>query len=174
MKVENKNESRSMAFVKFVIKSIEDDKGAAAAFRRADNPLTEHHCWEYLTRFRVNLDEPRQRLPFGLIAAAIVKGKIRKNGSLGIGRAIAQCYDDDHQSRPAKAKLRRLLACDTVSEVCSILRSILRLIEAKCKETLDYAHLLDEILYFESNHQRIQTNWAQNFYRSDADKEGFL
>jgi len=171
METEIKNVSRSIAFVGFVIGCIENDKGAAAALRRADNPSMEYQSWEYLARWRINLEKPNQCLPFGLIAAAIVKGKIRKNGSLGIGEAIARCYPKGNNSDQAKSKLRRLLACDTVSEVCSILRPLLRLIEAKCNRVLNYARLLDDIFYFESDSLRTKAKWAQSFYRTDVNEE---
>jgi CRISPR system Cascade subunit CasB len=171
MELANKNESKSVAFVKFVINCIENEKGATAALCRADNPSMAYQSWEYLARFSVDLTQPSQRLPFGLIAAAIAKGKIHQDGSLGIGEAIALCYSDGKQSDQAKAKLRRLLSCDTVSEVCLVLRLLLGLIEAKCKEKPNYARLLGEILHFESDGQHIKSKWAQNFYRSNVDEE---
>ena len=166
METANENKPQSYEFVKFAIDCLKNDKGASAAFRRADNPSTEYQSWEYFARYDVTLKWSNQRLPFGLIAAAIIKGKIDQNGSLKIGEAIAQCYDEGSQSNQAKAKLRRLLACDSVEEVCLILRPLLRLIEAKCEGVLDYARLLDQILWFELSPQKTKVEWAQSFYRS--------
>ncbi len=174
MNTETKKEPRNEAFVKYVICCLDNDKGAAAALRRADIPSMEHQSWEFLARFNVDLKNPNQRLPFGLIAASIVKGKVRQNGSLGIGEAIARCYENGNKSDQAKAKLRRVLACDTVIEICAILRPMLRLIEAKCLRTLNYARLLNDILYLETDPQQTKSKWAQNFYRSNADEEASL
>ena len=38
-------------FVTFIIKMINQDKGAKAKLRRADNPDTEYQSWEYLVAF---------------------------------------------------------------------------------------------------------------------------
>lgn len=174
MDSEKRKEPDGKGFVLFVMHCIEQDKGAAAALRKADTSSTDHQSWEHLVRFGVNLQNENQRLSFGLIGAALVKGKVKRIGLLGIGEAIAKCYDKKAQSDQAKAKLRRLLACDSIAELCSILRPMLRLIESKCTGTLNYIRLLDEILHFELNNERTKAKWAQNFYASDRCEESDL
>jgi CRISPR system Cascade subunit CasB len=164
MTIEPKRDSRSEAFVTFIIERMNKDKGVAAALRRADNPATEYQSWEQLAAFNIDLDKPYQRLPFAAIAAAIAKAKIEKNGTIGIGQALASCYEDGNNSDQAKAKLRRLLACESIEEVCRILRPLFSLIEAKCKLSLDFSRLLNEITKFHYNSQKIKARWAQNFY----------
>jgi len=158
-------ESRGQAFTRFIIERIKDN-GIAAALRRADNPATEYQSWETLAAFNVDLDKPYQRLPFVTIAAAIAKIKLENNGTIGIGQAIAICYEDGKESDQAKAKLRRLLACDTVEEICQILRTLLSLIASKGNATLNFARLLDELLKFYWDSQTIKSRWAQDFYHS--------
>lgn len=166
-----KDNSRSAAFIKSVINYIENDKAAAAALRRADNQSTEFQSWQYILPFCGDFTNRLKRLPFQFIGAAMVKGKITRNGSLRIGEAIARCYEDGSQSNQAKAKLRRLLACDSVNELCTILRPLLRLIQEKCKMPLDYERLLAEVLQFEFEDQQIKARWAQSFYRSNVSEE---
>ncbi|MBZ4219614.1 MAG: type I-E CRISPR-associated protein Cse2/CasB [Chlorobium sp.] len=169
-----KKTSRSLAFVQFIIALIAKNKGVAATLKRADNPATEYQSWEYLAAFNVDLEKPWERLPFATVAAAIAKDKSAHNGSEGVGRAIAKCYDDGNQSDQAKAKLRRLLACDSVEEACRILRPLFSLIVSRGNSSLDYARLLEQLLKFHWESERIKSQWAQEFYKqglSAAKKE---
>ena len=163
-----KPKPKSERFVDLTIERCHQDNGLAAALRRADNPDTEYQSWEYLANF-ADLDQTAQRLPYAIIAAAIARAKVTQNGTTRLGRAIAQCYDDS-QSDQAKAKLRRLLACDRVEEVCRILRPLFSLIDAKAGVRLDYARLLNDLLFFNFDPQRTKSQWAMEFYRR-AEKE---
>ena len=166
-----KKTGRPEKFVEFVIGLCQRDKGAAAALRRADNPATEYQSWEYLAGFNIDLENQFERIPYAAIAAAIARAKVERNGSAGIGKAIAFCYEDQSKSEQAKARLRRLLACDSVEEACRILRPLFSLIDSKAAVTLDYAKLLDQLLWFNSKSNRIKTEWATDFYRHAAETE---
>jgi CRISPR system Cascade subunit CasB len=167
----NKNEkvdamsNRSHAFVLFILKQIKNDKGVAAALRRADNPATEHQSWEELARFGVELDKSYIRLPFATIAAALAKAKVDHNGNIGVGSALAGCYSDGCESDQAKAKLRRLLACSSAEELCRILRPLFSLMFSKCNPNLDFSRLLNEMLMFNKKSQQIKARWAEDFYK---------
>lgn len=177
--------NRVQAFVDFII-GVNNDKhkkGVAAALRRADNPATEYQSWEQLAAFNIDLDKDQQRLPYATIAAAMTKAKVTHRGYLGIGKVIANCYDDGNQSDQAKQKLRRLLACDSVKEACRVLRPILSLINSKSENAggLDFARLLDDLLkvHWEERRQHVKTRWAQDFYnrvdnKKDQSEEGEL
>jgi CRISPR system Cascade subunit CasB len=161
--------NKSENFVEATIRQCLNNNGLAAALKRADNPATEYQSWEYLAAFSIKLDDDNQRLPYATIAAAIARAKAEHNGKIGIGRAIAFCYEDGNNSDQAKAKLRRLLACEKLDEVCRILRPLFSLIDAKAGVTLNYARLLSNLLYFEKDSQRIKSQWAQDFYRHAAE-----
>jgi CRISPR system Cascade subunit CasB len=171
MSSEASKPGKSKAFVKFTVEQCQQNKGFAAALKRADNPATEYQCWEHLAAFHVDLEKDYLRLPYATIAAAIAKTKAEHNGSIGIGQAIAQCYEDGNNSDQAKAKLRRLLACESVDEVCRILRPLFSLIDAKAGANLNYAQLLSDLLYFHNNNQRVKTRWAQDFYYRATEEE---
>lgn len=156
--------NKSEQFVKFMIDLIQKDNGAAAALRRADNPATEYQSWEYLARF-IDIDKDYERLPYATIASALAKAKAEHNGTVQIGEAIARCYDDGKDSEQAQAKLRRLLACDSVEEVCRVLRPLFSLIHSKAGIQLDYSSLLQDLYWFNADSQRAKAKWAQNFYR---------
>ncbi len=158
--------SKSLAFVDYIINRCQADKGLRAALKRADNPATEYQSWEVLAGFHINLEYENQRLPYATIGAAIARTKAERNGTAKIGQAVARCYEDGNSNDQAKAKLRRLLACGSVSETCRVLRPLLRLIEAKGNSSLDYARLLDDLLWFghDDSQTRIKARWAQDFY----------
>lgn len=160
--------NRSLAFVTYIIEHIKIDKRMKAILKRADNQATEYKSWEYLAAF-INLEKDYERLPYATITAAIAKAEVTHNGSWGIGKAIAYCYDDGNKNDQAKAKLRRLLACDSIKEVCRILRPIFSLMRAKGIINLNFANLLQDLLNFnwENSRQRIKSHWAQDFYHRD-------
>ncbi|MFC5399331.1 type I-E CRISPR-associated protein Cse2/CasB [Undibacterium jejuense] len=169
----NTYNNRAASFVEYVIGRCQTDNGLRAALKRADNPATEYQSWEVLAGFKINLENEDERIPYAAIAATIARVKIGKNGAVQIGQAIACCYEDGNNSEQAKAKLRRLLACNSVSEACRILRPLFSLIEAKGLASLDYARLLDDLLWFghEERQTRIKARWAQSFYGKEIEEK---
>ena len=77
---------------------------------------------------------------------------------------MAACYSDGAKSDQAKAKLRRVLACDDVPELCRILRPVLALIDSRVPQPLDYIRLLQQLHRFAWDAQKIKSQWAQEFY----------
>ena len=136
----------------------------SARLRRADNPATEYQSWEILGPW-VDLENPYERLPYATLAAAIARGKVERNGSLTLGKAIAACYPEsgakDKPSDQAKARLRRLLACHDVAEACRILRSNLTLIDSKLGQPIDFSALLRQLRFFG---EQSKIRWAKDFY----------
>lgn len=156
--------SREARFVTYVLTRTQQDKGLAACLRRADNPATEYQSWEFLAGFGIDLDNEVQRLPFVTLAAAIAKAKAQCNGSLKLGQAVAACYSDGANSDQAKAKLRRVLACDDLPELCRILRPVLALINSRVPQPLNYTRLLQQLRSFAWDTQKVKSQWAQEFY----------
>lgn len=162
--------SKEQNFVQFIIEHCQQNKGAAAKLRRADNPNTEYQSWEIIGPW-VDLEDSYQRLPYATVAAAIARAKAPVNGQLSLGRAIALAYADKptaEHSDQAKARLRRLLACSDVVEVCRVIRPILTLVDSKVSQPLDFAKLLSELRYFG---ERSKIRWAQEFYGQRASIE---
>lgn len=161
---------KAASFVGHVLSRCQDDKGFAARLRRADNPATEYQSWDLLASFGIPLEYDHPRLAYQTIAASIARAKVTTNGNLTLGRAIAACYDDGNNSDQAKARLRRLLACDDAAELCRILRGQLSLIDSKAGYAIDYQRLLKQLLAFNFDAQRIKAQWAQEFYGKADDK----
>lgn len=162
---------KAASFVGHILSRCQDDKGFAARLRRADNPATEYQSWDLLASFGIALEYDHPRLAYQTVAASIARAKTATNGSLTLGRAIAACYDDGNNSDQAKARLRRLLACDDVAELCRILRGQLSLIDSKAGQALDYQRLLKQLLAFHFDAQRVKAQWAQEFYGKADDRQ---
>ena len=159
-------------FVHSVISRCKVDNGLGAALKQADNPATEYMCWDYLASFGVNLEHQDLRLPYVTVGAAIGRAKPASNGSLTLGKALASSFEDGNASKPAKARIRRLLACNDIAEVCLILRPILSLIASKTTQPLNYIRLLNQIKRFRLNPDIVKAQWAQEFYSTSGTKDG--
>lgn len=168
---EKKPPSREERFVAGVLRLCAENKGMAARLRRADNPATEYQSWELLAAYGIDLEQERERLPFVTVVAAIAKAKAERNGSMRLGRAIAACYEKGNVSDQAKARLRRVLACDDLAELCRILRPVFSLIDSKAGQPLDYTRLLRQLRRFPFNAQQVKAEWAQEFYGQVASVE---
>lgn len=112
--------TRSGEFISYLFRLCQQDKGAAARLRRAANPATEYQSWEVLGGFGIKLDNDTERRVHALIASALANSRAEKNGSLKLGKAIFDSYPKDNDSKQAKARLLRLLACDSAQEACLI------------------------------------------------------
>lgn len=73
-------------------------------------------------------------------------------------------FEHNRGSDQAKARLRRVLACDDLPELCRILRPLFSLIDSKVGQPLDYVRLLNQLNRFSYNSQQIKAQWAQEFY----------
>lgn len=170
---ESNDNSREARFVNYLLSECLQNKGFAANMRRADNPNTETYSWDILIKFGVNIEKDYERLPYGLIAAAIANSKQDSNGSLLFAQAIGQVYPDGNQNDQAKMRLRRVLACTSTAELCHILRPLLSLVQSRLSsqsphpEKLDFITLLKDLLYFTNSNTRIKERWAIQFYRTD-------
>ncbi len=138
--------------------------------------LLEYQSWEVLADFRIDIENENYRLPYASIAAAIARAKATRNGAKKIGQALARCYEDGNTSDQARAKLRRLLACESLPEACRVLRPLFALMDSRGSVDLDYASLLDDLLWFnnENNRLRIKARWAQSFYGKTVEHSAIL
>ena len=160
----DENKQKETLLVAKIFACCKNDKGFAAALKRADNPDTAYQAWEILATYGVPLNKESIRKPHALIFAAIARSSKEQDGSLRFGAALANAYQDDggRDSNAAKAKLRRILACDDVIDVCQVLRPILQLI---CSRGVDisFSKLLKDLLSF---YPEKKAQWAQDFFGS--------
>lgn len=151
-------------FVNGLLACIRKDPGLAARLRRADNPDTEYESWGILAGLGVDLEDADQRVPFAIVAAALARARVKGNGRLCLGQAIAACQTHGSQSRLARVHLRRLLACNCLSELSETLRSVLALIHIRVAAPLDYVWLLRQLRQFATDPQAVKVQWAQEFH----------
>jgi CRISPR system Cascade subunit CasB len=156
----------SKKFVEYIMQTVNTSKAIQVALKRANNPNTEYQSWEILAGFGINIDYENERLSYATIASSIAHTCQSVNGNTSIAKAIGMCYQDGNQSHPAKTKLRRMLSCDSTSEICRILRPLFSLINSKGIVSLDYVKLLDQLRWYdnEDSRQRTKISWAQDFY----------
>lgn len=175
MTTEQTTQTRAQRFVNSIIANIDKDKGMGAKLRQADNPATEYQAWEYLVRYgNVDLNVEEERKAFCTVGAALSRVKPKKDGTAGLGKALAKCYETkgnkktdakNDKNSQANAKLHRLLACKSTVEACKILRTLLSLIASKAPEALCYARLLNDLRYFDD---QTRMRWAQDFFNHEA------
>lgn len=165
--------SREERFVQQILQRCQEDKGAAARLRRADNQATEYQSWDLLAAFGVDLENENQRLPFATVAAIIAKSKSENNGSQTLGGAIAACYEEGRASNQARTRLRRLLACHELPEVCRNLRPLFSLIDSKTTRPVDFTRVLKQLrrFSFEDARIKVKAQWAQEFYGHPAGEQ---
>lgn len=148
-------------FVTYVLRRGMEDTGFSARLRRADNPDTEYQSYEMLVKFGINIEHDFERLPYALVGASLARLKPSKDGTASLGKALKSCFTDGDQG---DVRLRRLLACNQLDELCRILRPLLVLIGSKNTQALCYSRLLKDLQYFNKNAQDIKRRWAQDYY----------
>ena len=153
--------------VQSVFLRMKSDSAFRVALKRADNPATEYQSWEYLADYGVRLDNDWKRIPYATVFAAAAKSGMDSDGKYGLGQALCAAYDWDKKSEPARSKLRRIIACSDVLELCSVLRSVLQFIASK-NVSVCYQSLLDDLIYF-GDGERVKSKWAQQFYGTNLE-----
>ncbi|MFI3272492.1 MAG: type I-E CRISPR-associated protein Cse2/CasB [Pseudomonadota bacterium] len=160
--MEQKQLTKQERFVAYVIKQCSEDSGFAACLRRADNPNEEDYSYRIMISFGIDINNDLERLPYALIGAALARSQEEHDGTANLGKALRHCFADEEQGQ---IRLRRLLACQSIEELCRVLRPILTLIASKSTEKLCYARLLQELLFFYCNPKQRARNWSKEYYR---------
>lgn len=152
-------------FVKYVFTNKNKDKAFRARLRSALSPNKSYEAWGDISCF-VNLNFIHQRQIYILIGSSIALDFSENDGVLSLGVAIAKAWskDGDITKGPSATRMRRLLACRTVDEVCEILQPLLSLLRNRIPGQLSYSKLINQLKYFDSNPQRIKSEWAQEYF----------
>ena len=173
-KQENKPD-RYAAIIEHFLKRIKTDGTFRAAFKSADNAEMEHRCWEYLALFYgVDIESRKARRPYAAVLAAVARNKdISADGKQGLGDALLSALSAsgyDSESPAARMRLRRILACADMEELCSVLRPVLNYISSKGAD-ISYGRLLKEIIWFEKDAESIKARWAGQFFSAKKDNQ---
>ena len=144
------------------------DKGAVARLRRADSSENlAVQAWEILIRFHV---EDRDFLPCLAVLAPMCRRDDPEDGTASLGRALGSCFDREDKEL-GSSRLRRLLNCGDMDELCRLLRPLLSFVDARSPRKLSYARLLDEVLSFRipERRQEIKRRWAEGYWSDEGD-----
>lgn len=164
------NPPNASGFVAAVLARVKTDNNKERAFRaimsRADNPAFESLAWEYLIPY-CNINNDFERIPFALIGAAIARIRPDQNGTADIGESLSSICKDDGDKERESRRFRRLIACDSVLELCPLLHSVLSYLASK-GAAIDYIRLLMDLLYW---NQKTKLRWAVSFYGKSAPAE---
>lgn len=166
--MEQEKLTKQERFVAYVIKRCAEDNGFAARLRRADNPDTEYQSYDIMISFGVDIEKDYERLPYALMGAALARSQEERDGTASLGKALRHCFEDAEQG---DIRMRRLLACQSIDELCRILRPLLMLISSKSKQGICHARLLREMSFFNGNPQRTKLAWAKDYYGYKAPSE---
>ena len=161
--------SREVAFVQFVFDSKKNDKGFRSRLRNAVNPLRSRQAWFDVAEF-CDLTDERKRQIYLLIGSSIALDEAENNGGLSIGRAVFDSWrektkiEDADLHSPSVQRMKKILACRNSSEVCRILRPLIRLVQSRKVGDLDYASLLKDLNNFDFDPDRVKAKWAKDFF----------
>ena len=179
--VRNKeNKPNIHPFVQMVFRRKGEDAGFRARMRAARSVSRAPAVWGDLAAFTSLRNEDERRILI-LIGSAIAWDRAGENGDIPLGRAIAKAWglegaaarSDDLQKGPAAVRIRRLLACRTIAEVCMVLQPLLSLIRSREVRGLDYSRLLYNLHEFIRAPEKVKAIWAHDFFAMpDTKKEG--
>lgn len=161
MEEAKKRTKTSEAFFSYVVEKMSWDKQFISIMRNADTPDANTEAWKYLIRWCHSEDDSHIEI-LTLITASICRTGLTSDGKSRLGSAINRI---DLSSHKDSAKLKKLLACDNVSEVCKNLRPILKSVE-RHNIRLSYITLMDQLLYFNRYPDKQKKSWAIDYYRA--------
>ncbi|MCR5084294.1 MAG: type I-E CRISPR-associated protein Cse2/CasB [Succinivibrionaceae bacterium] len=133
---------RARRFVPYICGICAQSPEAAAALRRADQPQINIAAIRIITDFGIPTYSRDYHI-YSFIAAALARGRVRENGSLTIPHALWLCEQDSRigELEAIDPRLARLICCTGTDQDIRTLRPIVRLLQCRHSEPLDYADL---------------------------------
>lgn len=164
-------------FIDWILDNSQKDNGFSAKMRRADNPDQEYYALGILCGFDIDIEKESERLPYSVVGAALCRAQVESDGSLGLGEALRICESlkasesGEKNSDIDSPRLRRLLSCNSIQELCRSLRPVFSLIASR-NISLCYSKLLEDICRFQYDNarQNIKLRWTREFFRRSTDE----
>ena len=152
-------------FIDWILDNSQKDNGFSAKMRRADNPDQEYYALGILCGFDIDIEKESERLPYSVVGAALCREALRICESLKASESGEKNSDID------SPRLRRLLSCNSIQELCRSLRPVLSLIASR-NISLCYSKLLEDICRFQYDNarQNIKLRWTREFFRRSTDE----
>lgn len=155
------------------LEALREDRGAMANLRRGFSPATEDRAWPWIARW-CDLTKDHQRLIYTAVAAAYATHpETTDQGNLGtVMRSIAQ-NDQKRQNEQKgddglasfEARFRRLLACQSLEQVCQRLASVIRAATQR-GVPVNYEQLFVDLWKwrYPTSRERVKVDWAAAYW----------
>lgn len=147
--------------------SLKKDKGLRALMRGALSSARQSGALSYLEVADCNINILREdhREAALLVMGFVGLDPADKNGEIPFAKALSSIYRNDvNNDEPGLARLRRLLSCRDSSELCVVLRSVLKLILSKTNQGIDYEALLRDLLMFNTRPEYVKAKWTHEYF----------
>lgn len=162
MSEEKKHRKKSEAFVSYVTEKLSWDKEFASRLRRADNFDMDMDVLNIIFPWCHSEDES-DKVIFGLIGASMARSKTLSDGKMSLGAALGKI--DKSSGKANCVRLKQLLDCGDVLEVCEKLKPIMKIVESN-KIHLCYVRLLDQLLFFDRYPEAQKNRWSLDCFRT--------
>ena len=126
----------------------------------------------------VNIEDKFILAIYSTVGAAVCRRRLTQDGNLSFGESLAACLKENDRNLEDNLKnlrLRRLLACEGVQELCQVLRPILALIQSRSVQ-ISYSEILKDLLDFRWDNKRksVKLHWAKDFYNKTINEDGTI
>ncbi len=154
-------------FVDYVFRCVERDKGARASLRKADSESQEWKAWSIIYPAIENL-EAYSRPIYSMIASAIAKSRMEKDGTIKLGEAVRVA--DGVENGETSKRMLRLLSVSDSEELLMVMRRLLPYLISKGID-ICFTSLLSDLKAFEygERKQEVKARWMNDYLRRKED-----
>jgi CRISPR system Cascade subunit CasB len=146
------------------LRRARNDRGKLAALRRGltDNPRLHVDAWPVIAGLGGDIGQPAY-----VAIAALYASHPEESNACNFGETCRRIAQGDGKDivESFERRFRRLLACDTVDDVISQLRSWVRLAASK-GVGVNYESLMNDLLWWNRSADRTRVEWAKSFWQS--------
>lgn len=166
-----KVDEKDIKFVASLYEKSRADSTIRAALHQLKSPTTEKRAWPLLVQYGVDFKKPSKEA-YSLVASAIGESKAEKDGTESFGKVLYMAFKD--VSAGGEARMMRILACDSIPEICKVLRPLFGLFNSRCPGKLCLSELLSYLVRFNMDWARLEAKerWAYEFYSNVYKKDG--
>jgi CRISPR type I-E-associated protein CasB/Cse2 len=168
------NNERNLKFVEYICKQCSSNRATAAHLRRSDLKNSDPYVMTILVKFGLDITKSSEFTPYCLVAAAIARSKKYENGKSSFIQILSSVEKEDSKSSEKDDfRVRRLLSCESLTELALIFRHIMTFVQSKSDKSINYAELLDDLCSFNYEEWRTRTKrkWAMQFYNCSREEE---
>jgi len=157
----SKTEEQADKLMAFLQK-YKEDRGMMADLRCGLSPAKEHRAWPHIAQC-CKLDADWSRVPVQTVCAAFATHPEGNTVHGNIGTTMRKIAGEKKDGLASfKGRFRRLLACDTMEELCDRLPAVIRAAKAK-GIPINYRQLYCDICWWEGNYPP-KLKWAAAFW----------